>query len=105
MGLDLLLGEAKLMSDMGRASDALERLRPTLDDAKWIEPGTLRGNPVIAAVFVRAMATRAELAHEVGSSEAASWARVVEQLWADGEPMTNQVRDRMREIRSGSTGS
>jgi hypothetical protein len=62
--------------------------------------------PIQAAMLVRAMAFRAELAHRMGDqATAARWAGVVAALWADADPFLQPVVIRMQELlQAGKSG-
>lgn len=68
IAIDVLYPEARLRMEMGDTTAAVSLLAPALADARWIEPGLLRAEPVRAAVFSRAV-------RELGALDPASLGR------------------------------
>ena len=91
--LETLLPEAALFGAMGEIRQAMARLAPTLDAVTSVDLEALR-SPVGAAMLVRSVAMRAELAARLGDRVgAARWARAFLALWGEAEPMLRpQVR-------------
>jgi hypothetical protein len=94
--LDALYPESWLLASMGDADAA----------ARWLDPTLLRlrlssslVDPIRAAMLVRAMAFRAELAARSGDKRtAAEWAAAVVELWANADDFLQPTVRRMRAL-------
>ena len=71
--IDALYPESRLLLEVGDTVAAFERLAPALTASRWIEPGVLRGDPVRAAIFVRALREAGLLGEVLGHPRAVAW--------------------------------
>ncbi|HSE50947.1 MAG TPA: hypothetical protein VLB00_02100, partial [Gemmatimonadales bacterium] len=98
---EAILPEARLLASMGDLTGAIGRLNPTLSDLRHVSL-QLVSNPVGAALLVRAMAFRADLAHAAGDTTTArQWGRTVHTLWSGSDPFLAPVVLRMQRLARG----
>jgi tRNA A-37 threonylcarbamoyl transferase component Bud32 len=96
--MDVVYGEAWLRSEIGDAEGAALQLDRGLRGLPAALPYSVKSYEVVAAL-VRAMALRAELAHQAHDSALAKrWADAVLLLWGNGDATTAATVARMREI-------
>ncbi len=90
---ETLLPEAALLRASGDDRGALARVAPTLDAQNRAELVAMR-TPIGAALLVRSIGMRAELAARLGDRRLAGrWARAYMALWGEAEPLLRpQVR-------------
>jgi hypothetical protein len=94
--LDAVYPEAWLLSATGDSAAAIAWLDPTLARLRL---SSSLVDPVRAAVLVRAMAFRAELASRTGDARTAKlWASAVVELWSGGDTFIQPLVARMREL-------
>ena len=99
---EAILPEARLLASMGDSRGAIARLEPTLSDLSHVSLEFV-SNPVGAALLVRAMAFRADLAHSVNDhATARRWGRTVHLLWSGSDPVLEPVVQRMRSLARSS---
>jgi hypothetical protein len=92
---EALLPEAWLFLQMNDLEAARDRLEPTLNAVRFIEPGGLEG-VAAAGAFARALLLRAEIAEAVGDIESAQvWSSAFAELWrradAEVQPLARQA--------------
>ena len=94
--LDAVYPEAWLLSATGDSAAAIAWLDPTLARLRL---SSSLVDPVRAAVLVRAMAFRAELASRTGDARTAKlWASAVVELWSGGDAFIQPLVARMRKL-------
>jgi hypothetical protein len=95
MTFEALLPEARVFSAMGDVKTAIGRLDPILLDLRHASLQIV-SHPVGAALLVRAMGFRAELASAAGDSvNARKWGQAVRILWSEADPFLAPVVQRM----------
>jgi hypothetical protein len=83
---EALFPEARIFAAMGDRQAAIGRLDPTLRELRRASL-PLVSDPVGAALLVRSMAFRSELAEAMGDSVTArKWGQVVRTLWSAADP-------------------
>ena len=101
LDFEAILPEATILSAAGGHGAAISRVDPTLSDLRHMSL-QLVNSPVGAALLVRAMALRADLAMTVGdSANARKWARPVTLLWSNADPFLMPLVQRMRRLVDG----
>ena len=99
--IDGLYPEAWLLAATGDPRGAVDWLDPTLSR---LRVSSFLVDPVNAAMLVRAMAFRADLATQLGDRRtAARWARAVVELWSGADDFLQPLVRRMRQLASDST--
>jgi hypothetical protein len=99
--LDAVYPEAWLIASMGDSRGAIAWLDPTL---VRLRVSSSLVDPVGAAMMVRAMAFRAELAARVGDGQTAvAWSAAVAELWAHADEFLQPTVDRMRRLAKGGS--
>lgn len=95
LDFEAILPEARLLAAMGNTAAAIRQLDPTLSNLRRLSL-QLVNDPVGAALLVRAMAFRADLASAAGDSVTAKrWGRAVAGLWSSSDPFLAPVVERM----------
>jgi hypothetical protein len=103
LDFEAILPEARLLAAMGNSSAAIRQLDPTLSNLRRLSL-QLVNDPVGAALLVRAMAFRADLAGASGDSVTARrWGRAVAGLWSSSDPFLAPVVERMHRASRGPT--
>jgi hypothetical protein len=103
LDFEAILPEARLLAAMGNSSAAIRQLDPTLSNLRRLSL-QLVNDPVGAALLVRAMAFRADLATASGDSVTAKrWGRAVAGLWSSSDPFLAPVVERMHRASRGQT--
>jgi hypothetical protein len=101
LDFEAIFPEARILAAVGEHRAAISRLDPTLSDLRHMSL-QLVNSPMGAALLVRAMALRADLAMTVGdSANARKWARPVALLWSNADPFLEPLVQRMRRIIDG----
>ena len=96
LALDALYPEASLLASTGNARQGAEWLDPTLSK---LDLSSYLADPVSAAMLVRAMAFRAELAARMGDTQTASrWSAAVVVLWSGSDEFLRPLVMRMRQL-------
>ncbi|MBW7933523.1 MAG: protein kinase [Gemmatimonadaceae bacterium] len=94
VAFDAWVPEAALMASAGQADVAASWLDQGLTALRVSQPNS---DPIHAAMLVRAMALRADLARRAGDRETARrWAGAVAELWADADAALQPAVRRMR---------
>jgi hypothetical protein len=98
ISIDVLYAEAALLVALGQRELASSALDGNLPSLASLQPGALE-RPGRSGALVRAMALRAQIAHDLGEAETARrWARLVLSLWRGGEPAVDVVIDQMNRL-------
>jgi hypothetical protein len=101
LAIDAVYPEAWLLDATGDREGAAARLDPTLGRLRVT---TLLDDPVEAAMLVRAMMFRADLASRMGDHRnAARWAGAVAILWSESDEFLQPIVQRARRLASDST--
>jgi tRNA A-37 threonylcarbamoyl transferase component Bud32/tetratricopeptide (TPR) repeat protein len=94
--IDAVYGEAAVLASLSDTRGAIAWLDPVIDSISFVSPEQL-ADVARAGPLVRSMALRADLAHAIGDSAAASkWARAVVILWSSADDFLMPVVARMR---------
>jgi tetratricopeptide (TPR) repeat protein/tRNA A-37 threonylcarbamoyl transferase component Bud32 len=96
--LDVTYSGAQTLFAIGDRDAAIAWLDPVLNAAQLYPPQSLSG-VANAGAFVRALALRAQLAHEAGDQAGARrWAQPVVILWKNADAFLQPVAERMRTL-------